>query len=135
MTLLDATSDARPERPVWQRPPFIFVMGVLLLSILIYDFANIWEERAVDQFLSTLQEGDFERAYQLWQPSESYTYRDFLRDWSERGDYGKIRKFEITASESKGISGVIVTVRINNVSPPLDLWVGRKTKALSYSPF
>ncbi len=135
MTLLDAVPDRPPETPLWRRMPMILVTGVLLLAITIYHLRNFWEERTVSRFLTTVEAGDFEKAYQLWQPSESYTYRDFLRDWGERGDYGKIRSFSVLDSDSKGFDGVVVRVRINNVNPPLKLWVSRKTKALAFSPF
>ena len=52
-----------------------------------------------------------------------------------QGDYGKIREFQILATKSKGSSLVIVTIKVNNVDPPLDIVVDRKTKGLSYSVF
>lgn len=104
-------------------------------AILFLLFRNYSEERAVERFLTTLQEGNYRQAYQLWQPSPSYTYEDFLRGWGEMGDYGKIREFQILGSRSQGANTVIVTVRINNVDPPLDLLVDRETKGLAYSIF
>jgi hypothetical protein len=114
----------------------LIVIAILVLSGLLYvRFRNYSEERAVSRFLTTLQEGNYQEAYRLWQPSQSYTYDDFLHGWGEMGDYGKIREFEILSSKSKGSNTVIVTVRINNVNPPLQLLVDRKTKGLSYSIF
>ena len=98
-------------------------------------FRNVSEERAISRFLTTLEQGNYQEAYQLWQPASAYTYQDFLHDWGERGDYGKIRAFKILGSRSKGSRTVIVTVTINHEEPPLELLVDRKTKGLAYSVF
>lgn len=135
MTLLDGAPLGGEEKPLWRQGQVLGVSAAVLFLVFLYVLANYREEQAVRRFLTTLQAQEYEVAYQLWQPSESYRYRDFVLDWGERGDYGKIREFEILEAKSKGVTGVIVTVRINNVSPPLDFWVSRKTKALSFSPF
>lgn len=134
MTLMDA--EAPKRHGVLRRYLFLWIaLAVVFGSILFIRFRNYSEERAVSRFLTTLQEGKYREAYQLWQPSSSYTYEDFLRGWGEMGDYGKIRGFEILGSRSKGSTTVIVVVRINNVDPPIDLLVDRKTKGLAYSIF
>jgi hypothetical protein len=133
MTLLDATPP-KPPLHIWR----YIVLGILviLLSVGFYlAFRNYPEERAVTRFLTTLEQEKFQEGYQLWQPSPTYSYQDFLHGWGLQGDYGKIRGFEILGTRSKGSALVIVTVRINNIEPPLDLVVDRKTKGLSYSAF
>jgi hypothetical protein len=105
---------------------------VLVAEGLYFGFRNYPEQRAVRRFLATLEQGKFQEAYRLWQPSPSYSYQDFLHDWGIQGDYGKIREFQILGTKSKGSSLVVVTVKVNNVDPPLDLIVDRKTKGLSY---
>ena len=134
MTLLDAQVP-KPPSLLRKLLPIIVVTLVGVGAVLYVQFRNFREERAVTLFLTTLHEGRYQEAYSLWQPSASYTYADFLRDWGEQGDYGKIREFEILESRSKGSNTVIVTVRINNVNPPLELIVDRKTKGLAYSIF
>jgi hypothetical protein len=111
------------------------LLVVIVAGLLYYRFRNYPEERAVTHFLTTLEQGNYQEAYRLWQPSPSYSYRDFLHDWGAQGDYGKIREFEILGSKSKGPSTVVVTLKINNVDPPLDLIVDRQTKGLAYSIF
>jgi len=111
------------------------VLIILLSAGFYFAFRNYPEERAVTRFLTTLEQGKFQEGYQLWQPSPTYSYQDFLHGWGLQGDYGKIRGFEILGAKSQGASLVIVTVRINNVDPPLDLVVDRRTKGLSYSTF
>jgi hypothetical protein len=133
MTLLDATPP-KPPLHIW-RYILLGILIVLLGAGFYVAFRNYPEERAVARFLTTLEQGKFQEGYQLWQPSPSYSYQDFLHGWGLQGDYGKIRGFEILGTKSKGSALVIVTVKINNVDPPLDLVVDRKTKGLSYSAF
>lgn len=134
MTLLDAETP-KPRSVLRRYFPLILILTLAVGAVLYIRFRNFSEERTVARFLTTLQAGKYEEAYRLWQPSPSYTYADFLRDWGEVGDYGKIREFEVLASKSKGANTVIVTVRINKVDPPLDLLVNRKTKELAFSFF
>ena len=130
--------DAKPPKHhgIFRRYIFLWILVIVgagaIVAVL---FRNYTEERVVAQFLTTLQEGKYREAYELWQPSPSYTFEDFLRGWGEMGDYGKIREFKILGSRSKGANTVIVTVRINNVDPPLELLVDRSTKGLAYSIF
>ncbi|HMD97051.1 MAG TPA: hypothetical protein VKM93_06935 [Terriglobia bacterium] len=133
MTLLDAQAP-KPPNKFLKILPLLIIIVVVLGSLLIWGFWNYPEERAVSRFLTTLEQGNFQQAYKLWQPSPSYSYDDFLRGWGEQGDYGKIREFEILHARSVGSSTAAVTVRINNIDPPIDLWVDRKTKGLAYAP-
>lgn len=134
--------DAKPPKPPGgirkYVPLSILIPAVILLAILAgllaFRFWNYRQERAVSTFLTTLEQGNYEEAYRLWQPSASYSYQDFLHDWGEKGDYGKIQTFDVLGSESKGAI-VIVSVQINHQSPPLDLVVDRKTLGLAYSIF
>jgi hypothetical protein len=134
MTLLDA-QHPQPKSKVRKYLPVALVLLAAVGGLLFYKFRNYAEERAVARFLTTLEQRNYQEAYRLWQPSDSYTFDDFLRGWGEQGDYGKIREFKILGSKSKGANTVVVTVRINNVDPPLDLLVDRKTKGLAYSIF
>ena len=129
-------AQAAKQHGVLRRYVVLWVLLVVGLGIILFlMFRNYREERAVARFLTTLQEGKYREAYQLWQPSPSYRFEDFLSGWGEVGDYGKIREFEILGSRSRGSSTVIVVVRINKVDPPIELLVDRKTKGLAYSIF
>ncbi len=138
MTLLDA----KPPKPVTglrKHVPLhtlIFIVALIAVmgGLLGFRFWNFRQERAVSRFLETLEQGNYQEAYRLWQPAESYTFDRFVHDWGEHGDYGKIHEYEILASTTKD-SLVIVTVRINTVNPPLDIVVDRKTLGLAFSPF
>src|SRR5208282_5535916 len=112
MTLLDATPPQPPRkigRYILAALAVVVVAGTSYVA-----FRNYPEERAISHFLTTLEEGNYQQAYQLWQPSSTYRYQDFLHDWGERGDYGKIRTFKVMGSRSKGSGTVIVTVTIND---------------------
>ena len=134
MTLLDA-EPPKPQSALRKYLPGVIALVVVTGALLGYRLRNYPEERAVARFLTTLEEANFREAYRLWQPSPSYGFGDFMHDWGEQGDYGKLRQFEILGSKSKGSDAVIVTARINGVDPPLDLVVDRRTKGLAYSPF
>ena len=140
--LIDITlMDAKPPKPPSGIRKYVslpaLILGILLFAILTglltFKFWNIRQEHAVSHFLTQLEQGNYREAYHLWQPAPSYSYQDFLHDWGEQGDYGRIRGFQILGSRSEG-SLVIVTVQINHVNPPLDLMVDRKTLGLAYSP-
>ena len=130
MTLLDSTPPKPPRkigRYILLALAFFSVGGVSYFVL-----RNFPEERAVSHFLTALEQRNYRDAYQLWQPSSTYTYEDFLHDWGEQGDYGKIRTFKILGSQSKGRGTVIVTVTINDQDPPRDLVVDRQTKGLAF---
>jgi hypothetical protein len=134
MTLLDA-QPPKPPSKIRRFGPAVLALILVTGGVLGFEFKNYPEERAVTRFLTTVEQGDYKEAYKLWQPSPSYTFDDFLRGWGEQGDYGKIREFRILGSKSKGSNTVVVTVRVNDVDPPMDLLVDRKTKGLAYSAF
>ena len=133
MTLLDSQPPP-PSRPIGRYLLVALVLAIAAVGATYY-FWNHPEERALTRFLAAVQRGDYPQAYRLWQPSPSYSYADFLQDWGEKGDYGKIREYEILDASSKGSETVVLTVVINHESPPLKLLVDRKTKGLAYSPF
>ena len=120
-----------------KRPALVVVTGALLG----YRLRNYPEERAVARFLTTLEGANFREAYRLWQPSPSYGFGDFMHDWGEQGDYGKLRQFEILGSKSKGSDAVIVTeptlrvltnhsgcvsLRSSRVNEEIVTWYGRR---------
>jgi hypothetical protein len=133
MTLLDA-KPAPPPRKIG-RYVLLALVIIIVGSVTYILLRNFQEERAVSRFLTTLEQGEFQQAYNLWQPAKSYSYKDFLSNWGMQGDYGKIRSFTVLGSRSKGSNTVIVTVAINNVQPPIELLVDRRTKGLAFSPF
>jgi hypothetical protein len=115
--------------------PLLIIIVVAIGALLYLAFRNYPEQKVVEHFLNTLEQGNYQEAYAIWQGSPRYSYEDFLHDWGPQGDYGKIREFHVLSAQTKGKQSVIVTVRINNQTPPLNLVVDRKTKGIAYSPF
>lgn len=136
MTLMDAEPPKPPSgiRKYVSLP--VLILTIVLIGILIgllsFKFWNIRQEHAVTRFIVSLEQGNYQEAYRLWQPAPSYSFNDFVHDWGEHGDYGKVHDFQILGSQSKG-ELVIVTVEINHQTPPLELIVNRKTLGLAYS--
>lgn len=132
--------DSKPPKPrtgirKYIPLPLLIILMVAGAAIAYFALRNLPEEHAVERFLTALEKGNYQEAYKLWEPAPSYAFQDFMHDWGPKGDYGKITGFKILDTESKGSDLVIVTVQINNQSPPLDLVVTRKSKGLAYSPF
>ena len=134
MSLLDATPP-KPTNPLRKTILLLVILAAVIAGLLTFMFWNYPEERAVTKFLATVQQGDYQKAYKLWQPAPSYSFNDFMHDWGPQGDYGTIRSVRIVDTHSKGSQITIVTVRINEQDPPLELVVDRSTKSLSYSIF
>lgn len=126
-----------PKRKTGIRKYWPLIVIIVVVGGVIGYFAlhNLPEKRAMEHFLTELKDGHYKEAYNLWQPAPDYSYQDFLHDWGPNGDYGKIRTFKIDRVKSKGSDIVIITVTINDQTPPLALIVTRKTKGLAYSPY
>ena len=125
----------KPKTGIRKYWPLLVIIVVVGGLIGYFAFHNLPEKRAVANFLTQLEQGNYKEAYKLWQPAPDYTYDDFMHDWGPKGDYGKIREFKILDAESKGSAIAIVIVTINNQTPALALLVDRKTKGLAYSPY
>lgn len=131
--------DAKPPKPVGKFRRYVPLPVRILLVLVLAGFVaflanhfwNYRQERIVARFLTTLEQGNYQEAYKIWQPPSSYTYDNFIRDWGTQGDYGTIKSFEILDSQSKGES-VLLTVRINGQE--LQLIVKKKSGGLAYAP-
>ena len=124
------------DSPKKEKPQLLplFLAGLVVgLGILIYFFANFREEKTIQKYFETLRQGNLPEAYQLWGPTDEYTYCDFMIDWGPKGYYGKIKRFEIVSSKSQG-TGVVIMVQLNNLRKPIGFWVKRKTQKIGFSP-
>ena len=108
------------------------VFAVICAVYLYYELKNYPEERTARRFFEALEQQDYQRAYQLWQPTSSYTFKNFLEDWGPDGVQGSIRQFQIKNSQAEG-TGVNILAIINEKEPVV-LWVEKKDKSLSFSP-
>jgi len=147
MTLLNAAPyDPRRAR----RRKELLAAGVLslvLVGLLTYRFWNWREERAVDRFVTHLEQKDYEGAYGIWladpawrqhpQKYQRYTYGDFYGDWGPGGQWGLIKSHRIEAAvrPPRGGTGVIVVVTINQRAEKAFVWVEKSDLSLSFSPY
>lgn len=122
------------------------VAAAIVVGILAYLYRNWPEERVVDRFFTALVNKDFETAYGIWlhdpnwkqhpQNYPNYSFREFYNDWGPGGEWGIIKSFHIEGSANpKQGSGVVVVVTINERKEPARLWVEKKDKTLTFSPY
>jgi len=124
-------------------------LAVALAAVLYFSFRYYPEKKAAEHFLDALVAGDTRRAYQLWKPTESYKFGDFLADWGPEGYYGPVKSYSIMkASAHRGANGVIVTLEVSPFSPMPDkndveksrrtkqvsVWVNSDQKSFSFPP-
>jgi len=148
MTLMDA----KEYDPIRERRRKARISTAILLILLVVFLAwmyRYWpEEHIVDHFFAALQQQQFEKAYGIWmhdadwkqhaQQYTQYSYNDFFRDWGPGGEWGAIKSYKIYASGTpKGgsSSGVIVEVVVNDRYEHARIWVEKKSKTLTFSPF
>ncbi len=124
----------------------VIIASVLVLACLAYLFRNLPYERIVDRFFTALEQKDFEKAYGIWlhDPNwkqnqathPNYSFHDFYVDWGPGGEWGIIREHKIVGSAApKGGSGVVVVVKVNQRAEEARIWVERKDKTLTFSPY
>jgi hypothetical protein len=122
------------------------VVAVVVIAVLAYLYRNWPEERVVDQFSQALVQKDFEKAYEIWMQDPNwkqhpekypnYSFRDFHNDWGPGGEWGIIKSYRIEGSANpKNGSGVVVVVTINERKEPARIWVEKKDKTLTFSPY
>lgn len=125
------------------------VLGLALIASLYFTFRYYPEKKAAEHFLDALVAGDTKHAYQLWKPSESYRYGDFMADWGPEGYYGPVKSYAIVKAEaSRGANGVTVLVEVSPFSPlpdkndveksrrtkQINVWVKSDDKSFSFPP-
>lgn len=151
MGLMDAKEyDPRPAQRLW-RTIIIAVVLIVVPLLVWWKFFWYWpEERVINKFFAALEHQDFDTAYGLYNADpdwkqhaaryNSYPLSQFTLDWGPSGDYGAITSHQIdcTTEPEKGgqtASGVIVVVTINKRSEPVSLWVEKKARTITTSPF
>ncbi|MFZ3200185.1 MAG: hypothetical protein WA175_03435 [Candidatus Acidiferrales bacterium] len=142
------------EHPMSKRRRY----ALIALAFIVLGAGGLWyllrfhtERITVRHFMDAVIAGNMEQAYQIWQPSASYSFQDFLNDWGPNGYYGPVRSFRIEQSEAPkgGGSSVIVKILVspdqsfpaddnapgqNNVKE-VELWVDIKDQSISFPPY
>ena len=122
------------------------VAAAIVVGVFAYLYRNWPEERVVGHFFTALVNKDFETAYGIWehdptwkqhpQNYPNYSFREFYNDWGPGGEWGIIRSFHIDGSANpKAGSGVVVVVTVNERKEPARIWVEKKDKTLTFSPY
>jgi hypothetical protein len=122
------------------------IVAIIVVGVLAYLYRNWPEERVVDHFFSALVQKDFEKAYDIWvhdpswkqhpQNYPNYSFREFYNDWGPGGEWGIIKSYRIEGSATpKQGSGVVVVVTVNERKEPARIWVEKKDKTLTFSPY
>jgi len=140
---------APPYEPRRERRKKLIIIGaaavLVVVASLAYAYRNWPYERVVERFFTALKAQDYLKAYGIWMVDPNwkqhperynrYSYADFYRDWGPGGEYGIVRNFEIEGSANPGGSGVVVVVRVNDRAERANIWVEKKDKSLSFSPY
>ena len=123
----------------------VVVAVVIVVGVFIYLFRNWPEERVVDHYFTALVNKDFEQAYGIWlhdpnwkqhTANPNYSFHDFYNDWGPGGEWGVIKSFHVDGSANpKGGSGVVVVVTVNDRKVQARIWVEKKDKTLTFSPY
>jgi hypothetical protein len=132
--------------------------ALIALAFVILGAGGLWyllrfhkERITVRHFVDAVIAGNLQQAYQIWQPSASYSYRDFLNDWGPGGYYGPVKSFRIVHSERPkgGGSSVVIKIQVSPDRPfpsddnataqnsvkEVELWVDIKDQSISFPPF
>jgi hypothetical protein len=129
------------------------ITAVVFLALI---FGTTWyflryykEKDTVRHFLNEVAAGNMQQAYQIWKPSASYSFKDFMEDWGPNGYYGPVRSYEIErTTRRKDSTGVDVIVEVSPDKPypadndaaeqskikEIDLWVQLSDQSMSFPP-
>ncbi|MDP8982748.1 MAG: hypothetical protein M3O35_19395 [Acidobacteriota bacterium] len=110
------------------------IIGAVLYAV----FKNHAEEWKVKSFLDALRKPDYQAAYQMWgcneaHPCRDYSFDKFMEDWGPKSAHAGVAGARIGLSQSCG-NGVLLRVDYQGAEP-VQLWVERSTKVVSYAPW
>jgi hypothetical protein len=129
---------------------------ILAVVLVVFIAAGLWwvlryhkERVTILHFFNAVVAGNMQQAYQIWKPSQSYTFKDFLDDWGPTGYYGPIKSFHVAHTDhTTGASGVEIKIELSPYQPfPADndvakqaktkevtLWVEFSDQSISFPP-
>jgi len=114
-----------------------------------YPFVYYREVNTMHHFLNAVSSGNLQQAYQLWKPSESYSFKDFNEDWGTDGYYGPVKSYRVGRPEHvKNGSATDIEVEVSPYTPFPDgdpikmnstktvhLWVNFKNQSITFPPY
>jgi len=142
---------------VEQKPPSkvrrYLITALVLIALLA---GTLWwmlrfhaEKVTILHFMNAVIAGNLKQGYQIWKPSQSYSFSDFTQDWGPSGYYGPIKSFHLEKAEHRpGWSGVAIKLELSPYQPFPDqndvvkqsktkevtLWVETKDESIGYPP-
>lgn len=109
-----------------QHPPSKLKRRLIMAAVfIVLGGTGLWwllrfhaEKVTVFHFLSAVDHGDLQRAYQIWKPVPSYSYDRFLEDWGPDGYYGPVKSFNVKDTDHpKSCACVDVIVQVSPYQP------------------
>jgi hypothetical protein len=127
----------------------IAVFVAVFPAYLWYPFVYHREVATAHRFMNAVSHGDLQKAYQIWQPSQSYSFKDFNEDWAAGGYYGPVKSYKIGRPEHvKAGSATDIEIEVSPYAPFPDgddikmnstktvhLWVNFKDQSISFPPY
>jgi hypothetical protein len=129
------------------------ITGLVFLALVTgtsWYFLRYYKEKdTVRHFLDEVAAGNMQEAYQIWKPSTSYSFKDFLDDWGPNGYYGPVRSYRIEhTTRRKDSNGVDIIVQVSPYKPfpsdsdaaaqnktkEIDIWVQISDHSMSFPP-
>jgi len=143
--------DAKPYDPAKDRQKrnrILLICGVvILIAALFWWFRFLPYEHRVDQFFTALEQQNYEQAYGIWmhdadwkqhpQKYARYTYGSFYLDWGPGGEWGLIKSHKVigTIVPKGSTTGVVVGIIVNQRAEQCHIWMDRRDKTMSFSPY
>jgi len=151
--------DAPPIRPPSKVRRYVIIVLAVIITIggfvaafpgyFWYPFAYHTEISTASRFLNTVIAGNMQEAYQIWKPSPSYSFKDFLDDWGPYGYYGPVRSYRLGRPEHiKNGSAAAIVLEVSpyqpypkddpvklNRSKTVTVWVDFQDQSISFPPY
>jgi hypothetical protein len=127
----------------------IAVFVAVFPAYLWYPFVYHREVSTAHRFMDAVSKGNLQRAYQIWEPSASYSFKDFTDDWGPNGYYGPVRSYRLGRPEHiKNGSATDIEIEVSpystfpdndeikmNATKTVHLWVNFKDQAITFPPY
>ncbi|MGA8872343.1 MAG: hypothetical protein WB460_14445 [Candidatus Acidiferrales bacterium] len=127
----------------------IAVFVAVFPAYLWYPFVYHREVATAHRFMNAVTAGNLQEAYQIWQPSQSYSFKDFTEDWGPGGYYGPVKSYKIGRPEHvKAGSATDIEIEVSPYAPFPDgddikmnstktvhLWVNFKDQSITFPPY
>jgi hypothetical protein len=155
VTLFDAAEyhpPSRTRRYIFTAVGVIVTLAAFVLvfpDYLWYPFVYYREVNTIRHFIIDVTRGDMQPAYEVWKPSPSYSFKDFMDDWGPEGYYGPVKSYRLGRPEHiKNGSAAEIVLDVSPSQPFPDktdalklnktkevrLWVEFRDQSISFPP-